>query len=590
MVSIALEFGFVTPPLPEALLVSVQVVAIVAYVCLRVYQIVRAGFRWEAIRSCMPDFVLLAIAGLVIVFVQVEASHQPIIKASALYVGVMQALLLTRLLIAGVRLNLALSQSHLHPARVMALAFCALILLGGLALSLPKATNPGLLESSGMCVYEHILNCMFTAISACCVTGLAIYDTGQDFTLFGQIVILILIQAGGLGIMIFGGVFGLLAGRQLSLKQSLVLQDSLSHRTIGQLRSMVAFVVILTIVAEAVGAAALYPLWSHLDSVWLRIFYSVFHAVSAFCNAGFALQSDSLIPYRGAWQVYGAIVPLIVVGGLGFPVLSDLWQLAKLRLQRFLASISRNPAHRGPAKRRVLSLHTRLVLLASGVLIFVPTLLFFILESDPLLSSGPGTVPPESQKMVDGGVMDRLLDSFFLSITCRTAGFNTVEMNVDSMTSSSHFLASLLMFIGGSPASTAGGVKTIGIAVLILGVTATLQGRKRIEAFGRTIPEDVVRRAAAVVFVMFGLASLSTLLLCSLEDCSLREALFESVSACGTVGLSTGLTPHLTLGGRIVIMVVMFAGRLGPLTLLVALAGRRKAAQYEYAMESVVIG
>ncbi|MFQ5495506.1 MAG: potassium transporter TrkG, partial [Phycisphaerae bacterium] len=184
----------------------------------------------------------------------------------------------------------------------------------------------------------------------------------------------------------------------------------------------------------------------------------------------------------------------------------------------------------------------------------------------------------------------RLLDAVFLSVTCRTAGFNTVRMDPDALSPASHMLAVVLMFVGGSPGSTAGGVKTVGLAVLLLSVAATLRGRRRVTAMGRTIPDPVVKRAAVVIIVMFALVSLVTLLLCFTEQASLRESMFEAVSACGTVGLSTGLTPDLTSAGRVVILLAMFAGRLGPLTLLVALAGTSDGARYDYPNEEVGIG
>jgi trk system potassium uptake protein TrkH len=184
----------------------------------------------------------------------------------------------------------------------------------------------------------------------------------------------------------------------------------------------------------------------------------------------------------------------------------------------------------------------------------------------------------------------RMLDALFLSVTCRTAGFNTVNMGADALSPGTHTLSGILMFVGGSPASTAGGIKTVGLAVLCLGVWATLRGRKNVEAFGRTIPEMIVRRAAVIGLVMFALVGAVSVVLMYTESVSMREAIFESVSACGTVGLSTGLTPELTVGGRAVILVAMFAGRLGPLTLLIALAGSATSPRYEYPEESVGIG
>ncbi|MFQ5590609.1 MAG: TrkH family potassium uptake protein [Phycisphaerae bacterium] len=590
LVSLALEFGFDKPPLPVPLLLGVQLTAVTVYVLSRIYDIWIAADRLAEVRACWPDALLL-LGACVYLAVELERHPAHVLKVSAMYVGAMQVVLLVRLLIAGVRLNLMLSQTRLQPTRVMALTFLALIFVGGLALSLPRAIHHSVQERDGFSISFNILNGFFTATSATCVTGLIVYDTGTDFTLYGQIVILMLIQCGGLGIMIFGSAFGMLAGRQLSLKQSLVLQDAISYRTLGHLRTMVIFIVLLTFTLEGIGAALLYPLWEGTTSPGMRAFQSIFHSISAFCNAGFALQGDSLIPYRRAWQVYGCIMPLIVLGGLGFPVLHDLWlatRAAGRRLRHRRAGLAWE--FTGAARHRF-TLHSKIVLCTTFVLIVVPTACFVIFESFPDVPGGSADAGTPGHPTMSGAALPlRLLDALFLAVTCRTAGFNTVATDVHSLSPASHLLADILMFVGGSPASTAGGIKTVAMAVLLIEVWCTLRGRSRVEAFGRTIPGSLVRRAAAVVTVMFGVISTVTLLLCLTERASLREALFETISACGTVGLSTGLTPHLTIAGRMLIMLAMFAGRLGPLTVLIALAGRSRAAQYEYPTEQVGIG
>lgn len=587
VISLALEFGFSEPPMPLGLLIAVQIMAVCVYVATRVHLVWTAASKWPAIRSCWPDALLLVLASG-IAFWGLELMPTPVLKVSAVYVAGMQILLVARLALGVVRLNLRVSQSRLHPTRVLALTFLLLIVAGALALALPKATTAALHDQASFSVWRHLLDCLFTATSATCVTGLLVYDTGRDFTLYGQIVILLLIQAGGLGIMIFGGIFGLLAGRQLSLKQSLVLQDALSYRTLGQMRRMIVFIVLSTFLIEAVGAIALYPMWRDVGAPGMRVFYSIFHAVSAFCNAGFALRADSLAAYQRAWQVYLVVVPLILVGGLGFPVLSNLWQVGGAKLMRRLRGAA-SSAPRNNGRRHRLSLHTKLVLTVSATLIVLPTMAFFVFESFAS-TNAPSGDSSTAAVMASSSLGGRLLDSFFLSVTCRTAGFNTVALEEGAISPATHFLAGALMLIGGSPASTAGGIKTVGLAVLFLGVWTTLRGRDRVEAFGRTIPDTLVRRAAVVVILMSVLVMLVTLILCFYEQASLRAAWFEAVSACGTVGLSTGLTPKLTIVGRVVIMVAMFAGRLGPLTVLIALAGKSPTSRYEYPSEQVLIG
>jgi trk system potassium uptake protein TrkH len=589
VVALVLEFGFWVPPLPVPLLVAIELVAVGVYVAARAYEIWTAADRWRAIRASWVDGLVVAGAGIFLV-VWSEVSHHHVLKASAVYVAIMQGVLIARLAIEAVRLNLLLSQSHLHPTRIVVLTFVGLIVIGTLALSLPRAVRPEMIDGAGFSIPRHVLNCAFTATSAVCVTGLTVYDTGEDFTRFGQLVILLLIQAGGLGIMIFGSLFGLLAGRRLSLRQSLVLQDTLSYRTLGHMRSVVVFIIVTTFAAEATGVLMLLPMWQGADSSGSRWFYSVFHSISAFCNAGFSLQPDSLVRYRGAWQVYVCIAPLIVLGGLGFPVLHDLWQALRAAVRRRRArhapSALSMPGHR----RHRFSLHTKLVLITTAVLIIVPALLVMFLETFGPVSGGRVSSAASPATMAGDSVGGRLLDAFFYAVTCRTAGFNTVSVDIGSMSPAGHFVGIVLMFIGGSPASTAGGIKTISLAVLLLGVWTLLKGRENVEVMGRTIPERIVRRAAVLAVLMFAMMSLAALLLCYIERVTLLEALFETVSASGTVGLSTGLTPRLTLAGRIVIMVAMFAGRLGPLTVLIALAGQAKPSQYSYPEEEVGIG
>ncbi len=588
VVALAFEYGFRTPPWPRSLLLGIQFAAALVYVAARVVHVVKSGNRWGALRGCWVDGVLL-LGALVFLFFRLEVSTRPVVRVFALYVAVVQGVLIARLAVEAVRLQLMLSRSRLHPARTIAIMFVTLILIGAAALALPKATMPHVFADATSSLAARLIDCLFTATSATCVTGLTVLDTGSDFTAFGQMVILALIQAGGLGIMIFGGIIGLLVGRQLSLRQSLALQDSISHKTVGDLRRIAVFVVVTTFVVEAIGAALLYPIWDDSFSVSQRVFHSVFHSVSAFCNAGFSLQSDSLIPFRRSWSVYGCIMPLIVIGGVGFPVLRDLSLAipaavgARLRRRRRGVAIQR--LDRGHSR---LTLHTKLVLATTAVLIVVPTPLFMLFES--VGHGGVVVSQVGGDRIQDADMVGRFFDALFLSVTCRTAGFNTVAMGADALTPASHMLGAILMFIGGSPGSTAGGVKTIAMAVLLLSVWTTLRGRQRVEIFGRSVPDVTVRRAGVVVIIMFALISVVTLTLCVTEGVPLRSALFESVSACGTVGLSTGITPSLTPLGRVVIMLAMVAGRLGPLTLLIALAGRAGSARYEYAREDVGIG
>ena len=410
--------------------------------------------------------------------------------------------------------------------------------------------------------------------------------------------ILALIQLGGLGIMVFGSIFGLLMRRQLSLRESLALQDSATPLVVGELRRVVLFMAVVTVVCESLGAAVLYGMWStEIATTSDRLFYSVFHSVSAFCNAGFTLDSASLQPWRGMWQVYTGIMPLIVIGGLGFPVLYELYGWGRHRLTLAAARWGKPRDMRHPTPRYPFSLHTKLVGVATTALIIVPAVLLFLFESPGARSAPVNTVDLQSDYVVhdlvltDLRVVDRAAAALFQSVTCRTAGFNTVPLDTDSVSPATHFLMSLLMFVGGAPASTAGGVKITAVAVLLLGVYSTLRGRRHVESCGRLIPDLLVRRAGVLIMVMGTVVSAVTLaLLLTERDASLQEVWFEAVSACATVGLSTGLTSELTIPGRVIIISAMFAGRLGPLSLLIALAGNPSARRYQYPQEQVIIG
>ncbi len=598
LVAICLEYGFERPPLPVSLLVAVQLFAAGVFVLALAAAVVTAPRKGAALRRRWYD-ILLILGCLLVLGAEVAVHGEPLAQASSLYVSTLQVALLARFAIGAVRFNLRLARGRLSPGGLMALSFLVVIIVGGLLLALPKATAPELRHEEGDYFYKRLLNCMFTSVSATCVTGLTVYDTGKDFTRFGQIVIVVLIQVGGLGTMIFGGMFGILAGRQLSLRESLALRDATSHQTLGEVRKMVVFVMVCTFGCELVGAALLYPMWkAEVGPATERIFYSLFHAVAAFCNAGFALPRDNLVPYRGAWQVYASIMPLIVIGGLGFPVLFDLYRALRSRLARSSGSGATDalvvPRSRVRGRSHPLSLHTKLVLVSTAVLIVGGALGLFLFESRDW--RGERRLPPEVAARMPPAMVDlppaaRAAAALFQSVTPRTAGFNVVGLDPGSFSTAGAFLTMLLMFIGGSPAGTAGGVKTVSVATLFLGAYAVLRGRTNVEGFRRTIPLAAVRRAGMVVALLFTFICLMTLLLCVTERGeSLLEIQFELVSACGTVGLSTGLTTRLTVAGRFLIMLAMFVGRVGPVTLLVALTGRASPARYDYPEEQPVIG
>ncbi|MCK5557559.1 MAG: hypothetical protein KAJ01_04235, partial [Candidatus Hydrogenedentes bacterium] len=527
-------------------------------------------------------------------------------SAGALFVIITQVYLLAMLVLRAVSANLRLAGSGLPPSWLLIGSFAAMCLIGSGLLMLPAAVRP---EFHARWFYDDAL---FTATSATCITGLVVAETGRTFTLFGQAVILVLIQLGGLGIMIFGTMLALLTGRALSMRGSETVGEMLESDRIGDLRRIVRFIVVVTFVTEAIGVLLLFGMftspgalnaWGEPMSTGSGIWYSVFHSISAFCNAGFSLYPENMmqgvggggwtVPLRGHWEILGVMAPLIVLGGLGFPVLSDgLGYLRSLLVRIFRRIHRKSPT--APLPRAALSLHSRIVLTATVLLIALGAAGLALLEirSDDQPGgnihgrSRPGVAVDDWEAMSTG---KRTAAMVFQSITARTAGFNTIDMN--QLTNGGKLWMCGLMTIGGSPAGTAGGLKTVTVAMLVLAGWCVLRRREHLEAFHRSIPEILLRRAITIVLLYMTLLIAVTLLLCvAMRDEKLIDLLFEASSACGTVGLSTGITSRLEVFGKLVIIGGMFIGRIGPLTLLLALTVHMKNVEFSYPSENVVIG
>lgn len=441
--------------------------------------------------------------------------------------------------------------SRLSPARLLGLSFAGAILAGTCLLWLPFAHHGGV----------GPMEALFTATSAVCVTGLIVVDTGTEFTVFGQLVILLLIQTGGLGIMTFAAIAMKMGGARMPLTHQQALEDSIFQRnsaaefshTFPRILKMVAVLELAGFGLLCIGLVA-------TERSWSAVYSAMFHTVSAFCNAGFSLYSDSLSRFGGNGLVLGTIMALIVLGGLGHVVLREL----HLEIRRL---VSREPL----AYARRFSFHTRVVLAVSSILILggAVALAVFGLETEP----GSARIGP----------------ALFQSITARTAGFNTVD--IGRLTMPSAMVVILLMFIGGSPGSCAGGIKTTSFAIWLARVRSALHGREDVALFGRTIPPELVLRGAAVIGLAFIWNAAGILLLSDLlpSGTRLRDIVFEQMSAFGTVGLSTGLTAQLTATCRLWIIATMFVGRLGPLTLVLSFLTAKRA-QTRYAEGRVMIG
>jgi trk system potassium uptake protein TrkH len=435
---------------------------------------------------------------------------------------------------------------RLNPAHILALGFLIAIIVGTVLLLLPISMADGQRLS--------FTDALFTATSATCVTGLKVVDTGSYFSLFGQLVILVLIQFGGLGIMTMATLFGLMLGRRIGLKERLVVQEALKNSTLGGVRVLLRYVLLLTLSIEGLGAAVLYLRWRG-TGIDYPGYCAVFHAISGFCNAGFSLFRDSLLNYQTDPVINLTMLFLIILGGLGFTVLSNL--------RRYR-----------PGGKETLSTHTKVVLYTTFFLIILSFLSIFLLERD-------NTLLPFS-----GG--NKVLVALFQSVTPRTAGFNTIDIGL--MRQASLFLLMLLMFIGASPGSTGGGIKTSTFGVFLIAIWAFCRGQKEITIFKRTISRRTTREILTVVACGAGLVILMTFLLLITEDKEFSKVLFEVFSAFGTVGLSTGITDTLSGWGRIIITITMFLGRIGPLTIAVAMGQRVYTPLYKYPEERVMIG
>jgi trk system potassium uptake protein len=446
----------------------------------------------------------------------------------------------------------------MHPATLVLASFLLTISIGALLLKLPAATWGG---------YLDWIDAFFTATSAVCVTGLVVVDTGSFFTLFGQIVILVLIQIGGLGVMTISVTLFQWMGRSVSFRQRMALQDLFAHTPREDIFSLVKSIVLFTLGAEALGALFLAIHWYGAYSLPHVVYLAVFHSVSAFCNAGFALFSDSMVRYSASPLLNVTLCILIVVGGIGFPVLYDLQFCLRERKTR----------------RVRLSVNTKTVLLTTLLLIVSGTMMFAFLERSALMASP--------------SLSHRILVSLFQSITCRTAGFNTVD--ILSLREATLAMMIFLMFFGASPGSCGGGVKTTTLALLASFSLSRLRRQRRVNMFKKSIPVETVNRSISLTLISIGTISVVLFLLLMGDPVTGCEAhgagsflgyLFETVSAFGTVGLSMGETPYLGIWGKSWIILVMIIGRVGILTLSYIIVGTGPTNGVERSEENLMIG
>lgn len=441
-----------------------------------------------------------------------------------------------------------ISEWKLTPYQILVLGFAGLILAGALLLMTPQASATGQSLS--------FIDALFTATSAVCVTGLVVVDTGTYFSLFGQLVIIFLIQAGGLGIVTMATLMALLIRRRINLRERLIMQEALNHMTVAGVVRITQYIILVTLLIEFIGgsilAIRLYPEFGAQG-----IYFGYWHAISSFCNAGFDLFGNfgSITRYVDDITINLTISSLIILGGIGFTVIFDVWD--NKRWKKF-------------------SLHTKLVLVTTAFLVFFGAAVIFLLEMN-----NPNTLQPLS-------LQGKLLGSYFQSVSTRTAGYNTVDMG--QLHDATVFFMVILMFIGASPTSTGGGIKTTTFGVILAAVWALITGKPDAEVFKRRISQQLIYKAFSVILIAATLVIFVTMMMSITEKASFLQILFEVVSAFGTVGLTTGITPTLTEQGKIWIILTMFAGRVGPVTLALALALRTKKGMVQYPEGKIIIG
>ena len=431
--------------------------------------------------------------------------------------------------------------------QIIILSFMVLILVGTALLMLPISSRSGQVTPAS--------EAMFTAVSATCVTGLIVHDTATYWSVFGQTVILIMIQIGGLGVITIGLAILRVSGRKIGLWQRSTMQESISAPKVGGIIRFIGFMIKGTLIIEAIGALLLAPVFCKDFGFFKGLWYSVFHSVSAFCNGGFDLMGvrekfSSLTSYSANVYVNIIIMLLIVFGGIGFLVWSDVVNY-KFRFRKY-------------------SLQSKVVIVTSLVLIILPAIYFYLYEYSDLASK------------------ERIISSMFQSVTARTAGFNSQDLA--QMDSSGTVIMIILMIIGGSPGSTAGGMKTTTFAVLFLSAIAVFRRKNDVQCFKRRISDEAVRDAGAILFIYLLLFLVSAIAISRIESMPLLTCLFETGSAIGTVGVTLGITTKLSLVSRIIIMLLMFFGRVGGLTLIYAAIPSSDIQNSRMPLENISVG
>ena len=462
--------------------------------------------------------------------------------------------------------TLKLSNRNTNPGLLFLISFVLLILIGTGLLILPTASYTGI----------SFTDAFFTATSAVCVTGLVVVDTATCFTPIGKVIIIVLVQLGGLGVMTFTSFFGYFFRGGASFGNQFLIKELINEEKLGEIFKTLVKILILTFSIEAIGVVLIYSTVDPtlFDGKLPRLGFAVFHSISAFCNAGFSTLSNGLneIGYRHNYNLHYTIGILIMIGGLGFPVVFNFYKLIKQFLINKLRVISRKGMRMHYP--RIINVNTRLVIISNVVLWLTGFIFFFFNENHHALDAL--------------SLQGKIAGSFFNAVTTRTAGFNTIDLT--TLTSPTLLVIIFLMWVGASPASTGGGIKTTTLTVAVLNFFNLSKGKSRIEIFGREIAHESVRRAFAIIFLSLVVLGLSVLLLVYTDgELGISNIIFEAISAFGTVGLSLGITGHLSIAGKWIIVITMFLGRVGTLTILVSIFRKFNTYLYHYPKENILI-
>lgn len=558
--SLLLQYGFHLSAELHIALSQSYVLIFGLFIFYQLGRIYYSGRRIEYIKSRWFDFlILLLILIQTIIFIVKPstftevAGYFNVTDLNLFYIIILQIYIVVSLSIKAVRFAQTIAEFQIQPAKLFLGSFFLLILFGTGLLMLPKATSTGSIS---------LVDALFTSTSAVCVTGLIVVDTATYFTQFGQIIILCLIQIGGLGVMTITTFFAIFFAGGLGIKERVLIGDMIDEEKIGQISKTLIQIVMLTFGLEAIGAVLIFQGFEN-SSLTLseRLYHSIFHSISAFCNAGFSTFSDNLysVHTRFNYTILGTVSILIIFGGFGFAAILNVFETA---ISRFKKSRLR---------RRHLTIQTKIILISTVILIIGGTIFFLLLENNNTLKNFT--------------LDQKILASLFQSVTTRTAGFNTLPIDKILIPTSLVFI--MWMLIGASPGGTGGGLKTTTVFISIVAFFEFVRGKKKIEIFHRSIPDEIIHRVFTKMVFSFVFLFSTLILLSYLESHSLIDLIFEQVSAFGTVGLSRGITGQLTDPGKLIITLIMYIGRVGPLTFLLALTRKIITENYDYPSENI---